>query len=105
MMRHSTKKKKKRKKQSPPPLWENARLQSGYSHEIDKKGMKNKTGKILTVPFGLLALQAFRYNLSKDVNHGFQLTMNSLLQWLKTYRLKLITERFHFKPKIACRRA
>ena len=24
-------------KQSTPPLWENARLQSGYSYEIDKK--------------------------------------------------------------------
>ena len=70
-----------------------------------QKGMKNKTVKILTGPLGLLAYQAFRYNLSKDVNHAFQLTINSVLQWLKTYRLKLITERFHFKPKIACRRA
>ena len=65
-------------------LRENARLQNVYSHEIDKRN-KNKTDKILTDPLGLLALQAFRYNLGKD-NHRFQLALNSHLQSLKTNR-------------------
>ena len=66
-------------------MWESARLQSGYSHEIDKRN-ENRTDRIFTSPHGKLALQASRCHLSKDVNHGFQLALNSHLRWLKTYR-------------------
>ena len=70
-----------------------------------QKGIKTKQIRYSQVLLVYWHNRLLRYNLSKDVNHGFQLTINSLLQWLKTYRLKLITEHFHFKPKIACTKA